>query len=94
MKRLTIEPLGQSAFAPFGDVIDARREDAQRVSINDGFTQRHHALSPVQAEGNGPILSIFETRSFGFRCRSACWNAIRTALRPSFRWATAVRAIF
>ena len=66
MKRLNIEPLEQSSFAPFGDVIDTRRADAQRVSINDCFTQRHHALSPVQTEGNGPILSVFETRSFGF----------------------------
>lgn len=65
MKRLTIEPLEQGAFAPFGDVIDTRRRDAQNVAINDGFTQRHHALSPVQTEGNDPILSVFETRSFG-----------------------------
>ena len=66
MKRLTIEPFEQSAFARFGDVIDTRRADAQHCPINDGFTQRHHALSPVQAEGNSPILSIFETLSFGF----------------------------
>ena len=88
MKRLTIETLGQSSFAPFGDVIDIRREDAQRVPINDGFTQRHHALSPVQAEGNGPILSIFKHAVSAFRCnpqRAPHGLAFIPGTEPDFR---------
>lgn len=65
MKTLRPEPLTQTAFAPFGDVLDVGRTDHPRYPINDGFTQRFHALSIAQAQGEGIILSIFETASFG-----------------------------
>ena len=65
MKKLKVEPLTQAAFAPFGDVLEVGRTDHPSYPINNGFTQRFHALSAVSARGEGVILSIFETRSFG-----------------------------
>ena len=65
MKLLTPEPLTQAGFAAFGDVLDTRRSDHPTYPINDGYTQRYHALSEVEATAGGVILSIFETSSFG-----------------------------
>lgn len=65
MKLLTPEPLTQAGFAAFGDVLDTRRSDHPTYPINDGFTQRYHALSAVDVKDGGVILSIFETKSFG-----------------------------
>lgn len=65
MKTLIVEPLSQAAFARFGDVLDTGRDDHLAYPINDGFTQRYHALSSVEAKGDGVIISIFETSSFG-----------------------------
>lgn len=65
MKKLKVEPLTQAAFAPFGDVLEVGRTDHPSYPINNGFTQRFHAISAVSARGEGVILSIFETRSFG-----------------------------
>lgn len=69
MKMLSPEPLTQAAFARFGDVLDTSRSDHPTYPINDGFTQRYHALTKVQAEGDGVILSIFETSTFGLPLR-------------------------
>ena len=65
MPDLKIEALSQTAFAPFGDVLETGRSDHPTYPINDGFTQRYHALSDVGIEGQGAIISIFETKSFG-----------------------------
>lgn len=65
MKVLSPEPLTQAAFAPFGDVLDTRRDDHPTYPINDGYTQRFHGLSTVDVTGGEVILSIFETTSFG-----------------------------
>jgi len=57
---LAIEPLTKGAFAPFGDVIESA--GAKPISINQGTTERFHALSRMQAsgDGSGVIVSIFE----------------------------------
>lgn len=65
MKLLTPEPLTQAGFSAFGDVLDTSRSDHPTYPINDGYTQRYHALSEVEATAGGVILSIFETTSFG-----------------------------
>ncbi|MGO3123043.1 MAG: ureidoglycolate lyase, partial [Advenella sp.] len=44
LRSLTIEPLTRSAFAPFGQVIEAS-EAAQHFTINDGNTERYHDLA-------------------------------------------------
>ena len=56
---ITAEPLSQEAFAPFGDVIDTRSRDP--LPINQGRTERFHALATVELLGEeaGCILSIF-----------------------------------
>ncbi|MDI7860779.1 ureidoglycolate lyase [Rhizobiaceae bacterium n13] len=56
---LDIRPLSKSAFAPFGDVIEA--DPATMRLINGGTTERFHALAAVEAAGEGAraILSIF-----------------------------------
>jgi ureidoglycolate lyase len=60
-KPLAIEPLTAAAFAPFGDVIAA---DAARVTyaVNDGTSQRFHALGRVDSDGGTTVLSIFRAQ--------------------------------
>lgn len=57
---LAPEPLTASAFAPFGQVIEA--DPASAMGINAGYTTRFHALAEVAVEGGAPILSIFRGR--------------------------------
>ncbi|HTO33843.1 MAG TPA: ureidoglycolate lyase [Pararhizobium sp.] len=56
---LTIEPLTQAAFAPFGTVIEA--DPACMRLINGGTTERFHALgaADVIGEGGRVIINIF-----------------------------------
>lgn len=56
---LTITPLTQAAFAPFGEVIEADPETMRL--INSGTTERYHALGHAEARGEGAkvILNIF-----------------------------------
>lgn len=68
MHRLTIQPLTADAFAPFGDVIEPREE--AKVYINNGTTERFHALTSVEAAGTDArvIINIFrgQPRSFPY----------------------------
>ncbi len=68
---LRIEPLTRAAFAPFGEVIET--VGAERRMINEGTTERFHALATadVHAEGGAAILSLFRTnqRPFPFVVR-------------------------
>ncbi|MGO3055513.1 ureidoglycolate lyase [Halomonas sp. AOP43-A1-21] len=59
MLTLTAQPLTSEAFAPFGDVIDARTSAS--FPINAGRTQRHHDLAKVETLGeNGhTLINIF-----------------------------------
>ncbi|CAN0451887.1 unnamed protein product, partial [Discosporangium mesarthrocarpum] len=52
-------PLTKEAFAPFGDVIET--DGAQRLSINEGTTERFHDLAGVDvaSDGGSPLISIF-----------------------------------
>lgn len=56
---IIIQPLTKDSFAAFGDVIETDQRDS--FPINQGLTQRFHALSLTQLEGeNGAVgLSIF-----------------------------------
>lgn len=51
-------PLTAEAFAPYGDVIEAK--SANTFPINDGQAQRFHDLATinVDAEGGHPIISL------------------------------------
>ena len=53
------EPLTQTAFAPFGRVIEA--DPAKAVEINAGFTTRFHKLARTETDAD-TILSIFRGR--------------------------------
>ncbi|MBW3097000.1 ureidoglycolate lyase [Pseudohoeflea coraliihabitans] len=59
MSDLVLEPLTADAFAPFGTVISV--EGAERRLINNGTTERFHALAMADTEmqGGRTILSIF-----------------------------------
>ncbi|WP_420720210.1 ureidoglycolate lyase [Abyssibius alkaniclasticus] len=59
MTMLRPEILTAEAFAPFGDVIEARPDSA--VEINAGYTTRFHALAQVQTD-DAAIISIFRGR--------------------------------
>ncbi|MGB3811803.1 MAG: ureidoglycolate lyase [Shinella sp.] len=56
---LTIQPLTQEAFAPFGQVIEAH--PASMRHINGGTTERYHALAEAEAVGEDArvIINIF-----------------------------------
>ncbi|MDQ7730351.1 ureidoglycolate lyase [Halomonas sp. SpR8] len=59
MLELKAEPLTAEAFAPFGNVIDARTSES--FPINAGRTQRHHDLAKVETLGDNPrtLINIF-----------------------------------
>ncbi|SDN79605.1 ureidoglycolate lyase [Vreelandella arcis] len=59
MLKLKAEPLTAEAFAPFGDVIDARTSAS--FPINGGRTQRHHDLAKVETLGENAhtLINIF-----------------------------------
>ena len=62
MRRLTIEPLTQAAFAPFGEVIDTEGRDS--FLINNGSTRRYHRLAMVQMAqpDDQAIISLFDAQ--------------------------------
>ena len=58
MKTLPVIPITQTAFAPFGVLLDRRA--AETRSINQGTTTRFHHLAAAEIKGQGnAILSIF-----------------------------------
>ncbi|KIN14121.1 ureidoglycolate lyase [Vreelandella titanicae] len=59
MLELKAEPLTAEAFAPFGDVMDARTSAS--FPINAGRTQRHHDLAKVETLGENAhtLINIF-----------------------------------
>jgi ureidoglycolate lyase len=63
---LDIHPLTKSAFAPFGDVIEA--DPATMRFINDGTTERFHALAAAEAAGEGArvIINLFRGQPRAF----------------------------
>ncbi len=60
---LRVEPLTQEAFAPFGDVIEAR-ESIRHFAINSGFAERYHDLARIDVaqQGGHPLISIFRAK--------------------------------
>ncbi len=63
---LDIQPLTQSAFAPFGDVIEA--DPARMRLINGGTTERFHALATAEAAGEGArvVINLFRGQPRAF----------------------------
>jgi ureidoglycolate lyase len=59
MPALTILPLTRDSFAPFGEVVTL--DGARHYPINQGTTERYHALATADtgAEGGQPIISLF-----------------------------------
>jgi len=59
LREIAAEPLTREAFAPYGEVIDTGGEDV--FPINQGRTERFHALAAVELLGEEArgILSIF-----------------------------------
>ena len=65
---LTVRPLSPEAFAPFGEVLET--DGAELRMINQGTTERFHALARAELDPNGTaIVSIFrgQPRSFPYR---------------------------
>lgn len=58
-RQIPLEPLSRTAFAPFGEVIAT--VGAEHFPINQGRTERFHALAQIEllGEGSEGILSIF-----------------------------------
>jgi ureidoglycolate lyase len=65
---LDIQPLTKAAFAPFGEVIEA--DPATMRYINNGTTERFHALAAADVTGEGAtvIINLFrgQPRSFPY----------------------------
>lgn len=55
-KSIQIQPLTQANFAAFGDVIEKENHDFFR--INQGLTERYHALSIAQVSGDNVAVGI------------------------------------
>lgn len=55
-RRLRAEPLTAEAFAPFGDVIEAR--GAPSFQFNGGMADRHHDLARTEALGEGGRIGV------------------------------------
>jgi ureidoglycolate lyase len=63
VRELKIEPLTAEAFAEFGDVIAAGA--ARKVfAINQGTTQRYHALARVDLVGGQAAISLARAQAF------------------------------
>jgi ureidoglycolate lyase len=62
-KNIQIQPLTQESFSAFGDVIEKENHDF--FAINQGLTQRYHALSVAQISGDNTAvgMSIFHNLS-------------------------------
>ena len=56
-RTLITEPLTQTAFAPFGDVLDATGD---YKLINAGLCKRHHDRANLDFAGANPGISIFQ----------------------------------
>jgi ureidoglycolate lyase len=66
---LPVEPLTRTAFAPFGDVIEAS-DEVRHYPLNAGTTERYHDLARLDAGPEGrTIVSIFrgQPRPLPFR---------------------------
>lgn len=59
---ISIEALSEEAFAPFGQVISC--DNKQPVMINEGTTERYHALAQVEllGEGSQAIINVFRAQ--------------------------------
>ena len=64
MRRLPIEALSAEAFAPFGTVIQL--EGARHYPINQGTTERFHALALADTDSPGGRTGISLFRGQGF----------------------------
>ena len=63
---VTAVPLTRENFAPFGDVIDASGDN--HYPINNGKTERYHALARPDAAGPGGhvLISLAKATPYGF----------------------------
>lgn len=69
MQELKLETLTPADFAPFGVVLD--KDIAEKRMINEGTTERFHALAmaDTETEGGRTILSLFrgQPRAFPYK---------------------------
>lgn len=63
-KRLRIEPLTQTNFSPFGEVIESADRDS--FLINNGMAERFHALARVDIKGDDahPVISLVKSQQY------------------------------
>lgn len=64
MPTIATEPLTASAFAPFGQVIEAA--PANRITINAGMTERYNDLARIELAGPDarPMISLFRGQPY------------------------------
>ena len=64
IEQLHIQPLTQTAFALYGDVIESEERDS--FLINNGMAERFHALSKVDTSGEdaGAIISLVQSKKY------------------------------
>ncbi|WP_299850241.1 ureidoglycolate lyase [uncultured Roseovarius sp.] len=60
-KNLTVSPLTTDAFAPYGDVIEARGEPTKL--INQGMCGRHHDLAKLDFSDGRAGISLFDAKA-------------------------------
>ena len=62
MNEIKASPITRAGFAPFGSLIDT--EGADSFLINNGTTERFHALAQAEAVEGEVILSVFRGQPF------------------------------
>ncbi|MFD0916425.1 ureidoglycolate lyase [Pseudahrensia aquimaris] len=62
LTRLVAKPLTREAFSPYGNVIET--DGADSFAINNGTTERFHALAQAESVDGEVILSIFRGQPF------------------------------
>lgn len=64
MKTLLVEPLTAENFSKFGEVIETCKRHAH--FINQGQTERFHALARINIKNEHSLISIFRTKHLNF----------------------------
>ncbi len=84
MKRIVAQPLTAEAFAPYGDVLEAR--GAPDKMINAGLCGRFHDRASLDfGPGGRAGISIFDAEPRALPYTLDLWSGTRRAARPSCR---------
>ena len=80
---IVVEPLTKAAFAPYGEVIE--RDGAERRSINQGTTDRLHALATAEVGTGRAIVSPAAAGAIAAAAETSDVDGSRAAIQNYLR---------